>query len=151
MQQKFYIWYGDFCEYINKICKDERVSKIDTIICIGRGGYVPGTYISHKLGVDKVYTIVTKSYTDDNKQGELKLIQAPNLNDDDQRILIVDDIVDSGNTYKAIKKWFSIVYPTKDLIFASIAYKEKSTFSDVVYGLVVPENDWIVFPWESWP
>jgi len=147
--QKLNITYEEFLSYIDKICQNKSVAAVDTIICIGRGGYVPGTYISHKLGVSKVYTIVTKSYNEDNTRGEFQLIQAPTLNDEDQKILIVDDIVDSGTTFKEIKKWFSVVYPTKDVTFASLFSKEQSPFSDVVYGAVAKADAWVVFPWET--
>ena len=141
--------YDDFTYIIDKICQHKSVAAVDTIICIGRGGYVPGTYISHKLKVSKVYTIVTKSYNDDNTRGDFQLIQAPTLNDEDQKILVVDDIVDSGITFREIKKWFSVVYPTKDVTFASLLWKEQSVFADVVYGAVAKPDSWVVFPWET--
>ena len=117
-QSKHIVSHDDFIHIVNKICQNKLVAAADTIICIGRGGYVPGTYISHKLGINNVYTIVTKSYNEDNTRGEFQLIQAPTLTDEDQKILVVDDIVDSGTTFKEIKKWFSIVYPTKDVTYA---------------------------------
>ena len=140
MSKKFVMPHIVFLEYINTICQNPSVSAADTIVCIGRGGYIPGTYISHKTGIKEVYTIVAKSYTDDNMRGELQFLQAPTLDDHNQKILIVDDIVDSGT---------SIVYPSKELIFASVVYKEQSEFSDVVYGIVAPQDEWVVFPWES--
>ncbi len=52
--------------------------------------------------------------------------------------LIVDDIADSGKT---IEKY-------KDYLTCTLLYKEKSNPKPDVMCDLVPENVWIIFPWE---
>tara|TARA_B100001559_G_C16074199_1_gene427257 strand:- start:46 stop:315 length:270 start_codon:yes stop_codon:yes gene_type:complete len=66
---------------------------------------------------------------------------------DDARYLIVDDINDSGTTFKVV----SDIFRNRRLIFATAALinKEKSDFSVDFYGEMFYYDDWINFPWEN--
>ena len=149
MSNKHRISHDEFLKYINKLCDTIPFLHIDTIIGLGRGGYVPSVYISHKLGVDRVISMVAKSYTKDNTRGKLDFLQEPVLTDNNKRILVVDDIVDSGSTFLNVKNWFNINYPSKYVVFAALVYKQQHLFSDVVYGCEAPADQWVVFPWET--
>ena len=66
---------------------------------------------------------------------------------DNARYLIVDDINDSGTTFKVV----SDIFKNRRLTFATAALvnKEKSDFSVDFYGEMFYYNDWITFPWEK--
>lgn len=148
VQSKHIITHETFLQYVDKICESVKDYKFDTIVGLGRGGYVPSVYISHRLGVNKVISLVAKSYTDDNIRGELNFLQEPILTDKCKRVLVVDDIVDSGNTFSFVQEWLNTEYPTVEAIFASVVYKKQLTFPNVIYGHIAPADQWIVFPWE---
>ena len=148
VQSKHIINHETFLQYVDKICESVKDYKFDTIVGLGRGGYVPSVYISHRLGVNKVISLVAKSYTDDNIRGELNFLQEPILTDKCKRILVVDDIVDSGNTFSFVQEWLNTDYPTVEAIFASVVYKKQLMFPNVIYGYIAPADQWIVFPWE---
>jgi hypoxanthine phosphoribosyltransferase len=117
------------------------------IIGIARGGMVPATIMSYIFDAELLGYNVS-SYKG-KKRGELKVIQDVDFDsiDKDAKILVIDDICDSGNTIKHIKEVignrFSFVR------YAALFAKEKS--KDVVdhYGVIVQDNNWLVFPWES--
>jgi len=117
------------------------------IIGIERGGMVPATIMSYIFDAELLGYNVS-SYKG-KKRGELKVIQDVDFDsiDKDAKILVIDDICDSGNTIKHIKEVignrFSFVR------YAALFAKEKS--KDVVdhYGVIVQDNNWLVFPWES--
>ena len=147
-QSKYIITHEAFLQYVDNICKAVEGHKFDTIIGLGRGGYVPSVYISHRLGVSKVISLVAKSYNNDNTRGPLEFLQEPTLTDRCKKILVVDDIVDSGTTFSFVREWLNNDYPTVEAIFASVVYKKQLIFSDVIHGYVAPADQWIVFPWE---
>ena len=66
---------------------------------------------------------------------------------DDARYLIVDDINDSGTTFKVV----SDIFRNRRLTFATSALinKEKSGFNVDFYGEMFYHDDWINFPWEK--
>ena len=148
VQSKHIITHETFLQYVDKICESVKDYKFDTIVGLGRGGYVPSVYISHRLGVNKVISLVAKSYTDDNIRGELNFLQEPILTDKCKRVLVVDDIVDSGNTFSFVQEWLNTDYPPVEALFASVVYKKQLTFPNVIYGYIAPADQWIVFPWE---
>ena len=77
----------------------------------------------------------------------------------DERVLIVDDICDSGETFERISSF--IKGPKKDkpleiscdVRFASLWWNNEVQFEPHYYVREVAkdtENLWIHFPWESW-
>jgi hypoxanthine phosphoribosyltransferase len=66
---------------------------------------------------------------------------------DDARYLIVDDINDSGTTFKVVTDIFKnrrLQHRT-----AALINKEKSYFNVDFYGEMFYHDDWINFPWEK--
>ena len=76
----------------------------DLIIAIARGGCVPGVYLSHLL--DKPLEVVTWQTRDGLRK------EWPNMHEGRQ-VLLVDDINDSGLTFKQIHDCFYDDYQYK--------------------------------------
>ena len=116
------------------------------IVGIARGGLVPATIISYELELP-LLTCNVSSYNDKEKN-ELKIQSDLNLTGipKDSKLLVVDDICDTGETVD----WIS-----QKLTLASINYevgciftKKKHVGKIRFFGSVVPDDKWIVFPWE---
>ena len=125
---------------------------IDLIVAIGRGGFVPSVYISHRLSLKKMSACFIDTYDSSNKREKLELkdldlTKMPKINGA-KNILVVDDIVDSGQTLKVLDQWFKLMYPETTVQYACLVYKPTSVFSDVIYGLEVCDDSWVKFPWE---
>jgi len=128
----------------------EDQQNITHVIGLARGGLIPATIISYVL--DKpLLSYAISSYKGTKKTENLHVSQSINLkelkeNNRDAHVLIVDDICDTGDTMDHIRKKLGlggISYTT-----ACICTKEKHTNWLDHYGVVVPDNKWIVFPWE---
>ena len=66
-----------------------------------------------------------------------------------ESILIVDDIIDSGETMSTIHEYFQYHYPEVDIRTAGLIYKSHtSKHKPDYYGIEIENNDWVVFPWE---
>jgi len=60
---------------------------------------------------------------------------------DDDKVLIIDDIIDSGRTFKNVMN----ALPGKKTYCALVS---KQKHIDALYGVYVPEDRWVIFPWE---
>jgi len=132
----------------------------DVVIGVDRGGLPISTMISHYLGVPHEAVKVSLR---DNPQTE-SLLWAPEDAIAGKKILLVDDINDSGATQQwLMEDWASSVAGVEpDFIskhwhttirFAALVDNEASNQYTDYCGMSVnkAENDiWIDFPWESW-
>ena len=121
---------------------------ITHVIGVARGGLVPATIISYML--DKpLITYGISSYKGTKKTEKIHTSQPLNtaeLKENNAHVLVVDDICDTGDTMK---------YITTNLALGSISYKTACIFTKEKhkewldhYGLIAPDDKWIVFPWE---
>ena len=110
------------------------------IVGIARGGLVPAVMLSHQLNLPMETLGV--SFRDNKATHHTKFKPIKKA-----KYLIVDDINDSGTTFKVI----SDVFRDKRLDFktAAIINKKSSHFSVDFFGEMFYYDDWINFPWEN--
>jgi xanthine phosphoribosyltransferase len=140
-----YTWYSIYsrCEKIVKELKEKYTDIMDyEIVGISRGGLVPAVIISNLLGIRKVYSFGLKTYKDQEKESA-EIYQIPYLANNN-KILLIDDISDTGESFEIVKK----LYSHKELITVSVYMKEKTKFAPDVVGENIDNNIWVVFPWE---
>tara|TARA_R100001082_G_C4340924_1_gene150100 strand:+ start:335 stop:787 length:453 start_codon:yes stop_codon:yes gene_type:complete len=124
--------------------------KITHIIGLARGGLIPATVISYELD-RPLLSYAISSYKGTKKTENLHITQSINFyelyeNNNNLHVLVVDDICDTGDTMEHLTTKLAlsnIPYTT-----ACICTKKKHTKWLDHYGVVVPDNKWIVFPWE---
>ena len=63
-------------------------------------------------------------------------------------VLLVDDISDEGNTFKYLTDTLHNTAPI-NLYTASLFIKSKTKFKPDVYYSSLPNNEWVIFPWEK--
>ena len=143
---------------IRQICQDEWMP--DLIVGIGRGGLPSATMLSHFLGVKMVSLDVSLR---DGVMGPESNCWLPEMAVNGQRILIVDDINDTGDTINWIRDdWNSAVANNAvdelwetGIRFATLFDNatSRSTVTVSYSGETINKLDndaWIVFPWEDW-
>ena len=74
----------------------------------------------------------------------VKVFNLPNLKES-KRVLIVDDIVDSGDTLVEVMKMLNVRYPKITFYTATIFYKKNAKITPTWY-VKVPQG-WIDFFW----
>ena len=162
MKKIYYSWQdveGQTQEILRQIQRDAW--RPDYVVGLTRGGLVPANLISQYLEIPMETLKV--SLRDDTSQPESNLWMAEDAFEQ-RRILIVDDINDSGATLNWIKEdWMSGALPDNpkwqeiwgDTVrVATLVDNEASTselnVSYTAVGLNKAEEDvWIVFPWEE--
>lgn len=121
--------------------------KPDYLVGIAVGGLIPVTLLAKKLKTHNVVTIQACSY-EKQKQNKVKVINLPNINLKNKKILLVDEIADSGNTLKAVSTILVKEYGIKQIKTATLAINpEKCKFVPDFY--TIKTDCWIVFPWEA--
>lgn len=122
----------------------------DAVLAITRGGMVPGGLVSKRLLIRNVLTAAVMFYTDEGGAFEKpSFLQFP-IKEliEGKRILVVDDVWDSGKTAVAVKERIIAAGGTPTI--AVIHYKpDASNFPEQAPDFYMVETDaWIVYPWE---
>ena len=151
-------------EILRQICSDSW--RPDYVVGLTRGGLVPANLISQYLGC-RMETL--KVSLRDGTECESNLWMAEDAfgheMDQPKRILIVDDINDTGATLNYIREdWPSGCFPDNPRwtevwgsnVRVAVLVDNESSKSEipVSYSAVdlnkAEQDSWIVFPWESW-
>ena len=148
--------YESLTEDLLTVVRDMHLAnyKPDVVIGPGRGAYFPGVMLSHYFDVPfEAFRWQTRDGNIEDSDTLLHIIEK-HQND---KILIIDDINDSGTTLESID---SAVYnwAAKEIVdiqvnYATLLSKSTSTFTDVDFyarELTPDYNPWIVFPYEQW-
>ena len=72
------------------------------IIAVTRGGLVPAAIVARELDIRLIDTFCVLSYSEKTK-GDIKVIKESSVANNGEGWLIVDDLVDTGETIKAIR------------------------------------------------
>ena len=134
-----YPWFK-IDELVKEIANKASSYKPTHIVGIARGGLVPAVMLSHQLNLPMETLGV--SFRDNKATHHTKFKPIK-----DARYLIVDDINDSGTTFKVVTDIFK--NRRLDHRTAALINKEKSDFNVDFYGEMFYHDDWINFPWEK--
>tara|TARA_R110002051_G_C8676503_1_gene491152 strand:+ start:60 stop:512 length:453 start_codon:yes stop_codon:yes gene_type:complete len=137
--------------YARTIADRLKEEGITHVIGLARGGLIPATIISYELDVP-LLSYAISSYEDNTKTGKFKVHQfvhfsdLKSLKEADPYVLVVDDICDTGETMQYIycKLGLANIKAKYAAVFTKNKHKEWLDH----YGHVIPDNKWIVFPWE---
>ncbi|RLE66472.1 MAG: hypothetical protein DRJ38_01555 [Thermoprotei archaeon] len=137
-------FYWDIFDLGRKI---EESYKPDILIAIARGGWVVGRIISDLLKVDKVASVGVKFYKDiDVRELKPEIVQPLSVDVESQKVLIVDDVADTGETIELVRRHVSKENPHS----IKIAVVYVKPWCKVKVDYYVRETDkWIVFPYEQ--
>ena len=149
------LWYSweQMRRDVNTLCREILLDGFNPEVIVGlsRGGLTPGVMMSHWL--QKPFKPVKASLRD-YPEWEDYLPKKT-----DERVLIVDDICDSGETVDRIKSFIKgprtnqpLELPV-EVRFASLWWNNECDFEPHYYVNEIAKDSsgtWIFFPWESW-
>lgn len=121
----------------------------DTMLVIARGGMIPGCLLSEKMDMRNILIAAVMYYTGVGHTLDRPLfLQFP----DDillvgKRVLVVDDVWDSGKTIMAVKDRLRAIGCYHDVV--TLHYKPgRSRVSERPDYHAEETDDWIVYPWD---
>ena len=141
------------------VCKIKKANFApEALVAISRGGCIPAVYLSHLLSVREMWIINIRTTLNDNVRAPR---QIPKVIDDkslykiaERRILLVDDVTNSGQTMsialKAVQRFQPATVKTAVLVWDTVPESERERVCKVridFFSKRVPS--WAFFPWEG--
>ena len=118
----------------------------DVIMGVNRGGVIPGVYLSHRINRRHIPVDVRlRDHVDTNNLDALY-----RAIDKKEKVLIIDDINDTGATFEYIRH---NCVASPQVRYAAVIDNKPSPFRVNYYGYEIDKSKnpaWIVFPWENW-
>ena len=149
MEQLTYLSWNDIDTYIGLLTEKIKGSGFvpDYLVGITVGGLAPLALLAKKLRIRDILTISAHSHHG-HIQGKLEITNLPNVDIRGKKILLIDEISDTGETLKKVSDIFKNDYGVGELKTATIAIN--SARCRFIPDFWVYEDDrWIVFPWEN--
>jgi len=141
-----YYSYEEFVKDVKKLVKISSDYKADYLIAIARGGLTLGHAYASATDNRYLASINSILYEGNQKSQTCEIFNLPDLSKI-ERVLILDDIIDSGETMKEVLKILNIKFPHIEFKTASLFYKKSAT---VKPDFTIHEADeWIEFFWEK--
>ena len=145
--------FAMFERAMHRIYMDVKGDKPDIILGLARGGLIPAVRLSHLLGVpmEPLYW----SLRDAERRDNIENIKEDLLTRVDYKVLVVDDIVDSGKLMSEVVEYLCDGnYPMLGKIqTASLVYnKSQQLHKPYFYFQEIDRNvdtEWINFWWEE--
>ncbi|HID04445.1 MAG TPA: phosphoribosyltransferase [Candidatus Caldiarchaeum subterraneum] len=131
----------------NLFLKLGETYKPDTIIGVMRGGVIIANLLSDLFQSQEVYVIGCRSYMGKDRREEVKIYHDLILKDlRNRRVLVVDDVSDSGNTLKTALKHIITPRSPGEVRTATLHIKPWTSYTPDYY--VDKTDAWIIYPWE---
>jgi len=119
----------------------------DIIITIARGGYVPARLLCDFLDIYNLTSIRIAHYTNGVRREEQARLSSPLCIDvRGMRVLLVDDISDTGDTLQLALEHIGGFSPQVVKV-AVLHHKQSSTIVPDFYAQKITKWRWITYPW----
>jgi len=147
-----YIAYPEFVADVQAVATALETDgwKPDHIVGIGRGGLVPAAYLSHRTGISLLsvdYSSGVPSFAEELME---KLAVATR---EGKKILLVDDINDSGSTIEALRNSLIDHGAVEVCVRVAVLIDNVRSAAKVDYRSRtidrLHDKRWFVFPWEA--
>lgn len=138
--------WSQFHQDIFKLAKVVKDSgpKLDRIVCIDRGGAVVARFLSDFLDL-KISSFVMVAYKEVGKLSHPQIVEELKVNINGERILLVDEIIDSGSSFELALEYLEKFKPLSITTLAPYI-KPISRFKPDFWQLST--DKWVVFPYE---
>lgn len=121
----------------------------DAMVTVTRGGLVPAAIVCRELGIRCIETISIASYdhagAGEQMQGSIAILKSVSpalLETRGERLLIIDDLVDTGKTAQEVRRMLPLAH------FATVYAKPKGRPLVDTFVTEVSQDTWIYFPWD---
>lgn len=150
MSEDITVSWEEYHQLIAKLAEtiDRSPESFDQILCIARGGLRVGDVLSRRLNLP-LAILSTSSYGDSRQSQGVRIADHMTYSHDlGDRLLVVDDMVDSGRTLQEVLLWLDRQYKFSVIKTAVIWYKAHSQVVPDFYGQYLENNPWIRQPFE---
>ncbi len=146
--------WSDVDAWADRIAEKVRAAEAlpETIVGLTRGGWVPARLLADRLGVKRLVSLRAQHWgVTATPSGHAEVAEGLSGPVDGQKVLIVDDITDTGESLELALQWVQERRPAR---------AETATFLHITHSKLVPNYYaeeipkeawvWVVFPWNYW-
>lgn len=152
--QDLWVDWATYHQFIERliVLVDQSGWKFDQILCLARGGLRVGDVFSRVF--DRPLAILaTSSYRENagHTQGDLEIASFITMTQGTLKghVLVLDDLVDSGNTLSGVSQHLMRTYPSIESVKTGVLwYKACSSFEPDFFVEKLLSNPWIHQPFE---
>lgn len=121
----------------------------EIVVGLARGGLVPARLISDYLNIKDLYAVKTEHWgVTATPDGQAKLAQGLQVSIEGKKVLVVDDITDTGQSLRLAVEHIKAHKPA-EVRSATLLHITHSKYVPDYYSQEVPEDrwTWFIFPW----
>ncbi len=137
-------WSKDIVKKVLKSGYDPEM-----VIGLARGGLVPARLIADYLNIKELYAVKTEHWgLTATPDGKARLAQGLQVSIEGKKVLVVDDITDTGQSLKLAVNHIADHNPS-EIKSATLLHITHSKYIPDYYSDEVPEDKWtwFIFPW----
>ena len=138
--------WNQFFDDVARLAFELDSKGFDALVAVARGGLVAARLISDIIGVKRIASLAIEYYKGvDERTSSPRLVSGLGFNVKDLKLLVVDDVADTGETLKlAVEHLKSL--GAREISSCTVYVKPRCRFKPDYYAKVVEE--WVVFPYE---
>ena len=121
-----------------------ELGPFEGLVAVTRGGLVPAAIVARELEIRLIDTACVASYNG-KERGQVEILKEASLPGDGTGWLIVDDLVDTGETSRALRALLPQAH------FATVYAKPAGRPLVDTFVTEVSQDTWIFFPWDMEP
>ncbi|MCI4460141.1 MAG: phosphoribosyltransferase [Acidilobus sp.] len=121
----------------------------DMVVAVARGGYVPARLLCDYLGVTDLMSLQSQHWVEAAKAAQKAIIRnAYSIEARGLKVLVVDDIVDTGETLALARNFIRAEWKPEDVRTAALQWISPiAKFKPDYYYIEVKEWTWFQYPW----
>jgi len=121
----------------------------DMVVAVARGGYVPARLLCDYLGVTDLVSLQSQHWVEAAKAAQKAIIRnAYSIEARGLKVLVVDDIVDTGETLALARDFIRAEWKPEDVRTAALQWISPiAKFKPDYYYIEVKDWTWFQYPW----
>ncbi len=141
--------WGQFQRLARRLARQVQASGFcpDLIVAIARGGYPPARILSDYLDQPELSAVRIVHYRGAHKTRTARIVDPLTAPVRGRRVLLVDDVSDSGDTFAVALQHLRQCGPPADLRTAVLDHKTRSAYVPDFHARVITRWRWIIYPW----
>lgn len=144
-----YVGWGQIHRLCHRLARQivDSGYRIDTLVAVGRGGYPAARLLSDLLGILDLTEFKIERYHGTQAAAQAVVRYPLTADLKGRRVLLVDDISDSGGTFDVAIDHVRGHGPPAELRTAVLHHKTSSSYVPDYYPAKIVKWRWIVYPW----
>jgi hypoxanthine phosphoribosyltransferase len=138
--------YYTLCGELHQRIRDSAF-RPDMIVAIARGGYMPGRVLADFFDLMNLAAMKIEHYDRLHKQAEAVVVHPLTADINGKRVLLVDDVSDSGDTFEVALQHLQSQGTPAELRTAVLHHKSTSSYVPDYYARRIVKWRWISYPW----